>query len=248
LYQLIKLSNRAIRSFLDGDLDEAGRLVSATAPGAQALGWDPLVWSGPALLSIRRLQARDAELLTLVELVPRTGSFALVRFLVAAARARTGSPSDARAVLADLRADAFEMVGGHGWSTAMSELAEAAEVVGDADAAAHVLAQCGGYSGWISWVGSFVDRPFDQTLAQAALAAGDSKLAERYASEAVTASRQRRTPLYLARELVFLAEARVRNGASKADVAPIVAEARALAERFGTPVVTVDIERYGLAR
>ena len=138
------------------------------------------------------------------------------------------------------------MPGGWGWSAAMSELAEAAEVVGDTDAAAHVLAECSAYTGGISRAGTFCDRPFDQALAQAALGVGDPDLAEQYATAAMSASRRRGTPLYLARELVFLAEARRRRGALDPELRSLVAEASALADRFRARVVTADIERYGL--
>jgi hypothetical protein len=209
------------------------------------MGWRLSLWSGAALGSIRRMQARDGEWLPR-DAVHSTGSFAAVRHRIAAAQARIGAKTEAQNMLADLRADTYEMPGGWGWSAAMSELAEAAEVVGDTDAATHVLAECSTYTGRIAHAGTFCDRPLDQALAQAALAVDDSELAERYAAAAVSASRKRGTPLFLARELVFLAEARRRSGAREAVVRPLVAEASALAERFGARVVTVDIERYGL--
>jgi hypothetical protein len=245
LFRVFVLSNRAKRAFLEGDLDGAEQLAVSTAPGARAMGWSPSLYSGPALASIRRMQARDDEWIP--RRAPRsTGSFAGVRHRLAAARARMGATGEAQMMLADLRADSYEMPGGWGWSGAMSELAEVAEVVGDADAAAHVLAACGGYTGRITDIGTFCDRPVDQALAQAALAVGNCDLAERYGAAAVSASRTRGTPLFLARELVFLAEARRRNGAPTAALRPLVAEASTLADRFGARVVTVDIERYGL--
>ena len=67
-----------------------------------------------------------------------------------------------------------------------------------------------------------------------------------YAERAVGASRQRTTPVFLARELVFLAEARRRAGATRTDVRPLVEEAMAIAERIGARIVVVDIDRYGL--
>jgi hypothetical protein len=245
LFQLIVLSNRAIGSFLDGDLDDAEQLAVSTAPGSRALGWSPSLWSGPALVSIRRMQARDSEWIPR-RAVRSTGSFAGHRFRIAAALARIGSTSEAQTMLTDLRAEAYRMQGGWGWSAAMSELAEAAEVVDDTDAAAYVLAECSAYTGGITRSGTFCERPFDQALAQAALAVGSSELAERYAAAAVAASRKRNTPLFLARELVFLAEARRRSGATEAELRPLVAEAAALADRCGARVVTVDVERYGL--
>jgi hypothetical protein len=245
LFQLMVLSNRATRSFLEGDLDDAEQLAVAAGRGSRELGWSPSLWSGPALVSIRRMQARDGEWL-LGRAGRSTGSFAGRRHRIAAAHARIGSTSEARTMLTDLRAEAYRMPGGFGWSAAMSELAEAAEVVGDTDAAAHVLAECSAFTGGIARAGTFCDRPFDQALAQAALGVGDPDLAERYATAAVSASRRRGTPLYLARELVFLAEARRRRGAPEPELRALVAEASALADRFGARVVTADIERYGL--
>jgi hypothetical protein len=245
LFQFSALSHRITRSFLEGDLEEAEQLALAAAERARALGWTQSVASGPALVSIRRLQARDDEWLPR-RLTRSTGSFAIVRFMLAAATARIGATSEAMATLAELRADGYRLPGGWGWSMAMSELAEAAEVLGDTHAAAHALAECSAYTGRMTGTAGLCDRPFDQALAQAALALGEAELAERHAAAAVAASRQRGTPLFLARELVFLAEARRRNGASTAELRPLVAEAAALAESHQARVVEVDVERYGL--
>ena len=67
-----------------------------------------------------------------------------------------------------------------------------------------------------------------------------------HAERAVAASRRNETPAFLARELVFLAEARRRLGASSGDVRPLVREALTVAEPLGARVVAVDVERYGL--
>ena len=52
--------------------------------------------------------------------------------------------------------------------------------------------------------------------------------------------------MFLARELVFLAESRRRAGASRSEVRPLVDEAIAVAEDLGAGVVLVDVDRYGL--
>ena len=90
------------------------------------------------------------------------------------------------------------------------------------------------------------NRPFDQALAQAALAVGDIQAAAAYASRAVAASRQRQTPAFLVRELVFLAEARRRDGDPTSAIRPLVREALTVAEGLGADVVAADVERYGL--
>ncbi|MGH9270285.1 MAG: hypothetical protein ACRDZ2_03335 [Ilumatobacteraceae bacterium] len=129
---------------------------------------------------------------------------------------------------------------------AVTELAEAAEVVGDRNVAAHVLAVAGPYSGRIAVSGPSPNRPFDQALAQAALAGDDPAAAAEFAARAVAASRRRDTPVFLVRELVFLAEERRRCGATEAEVRPLVAGARELADRTGAMMATADIVRYGL--
>ena len=129
----------------------------------------------------------------------------------------------------------------------MSELAEAAEVAGDRETAA--LRPRPGRSatpGHIANTGAHVIRPLDQALAQAALGVGDAAAAAAHADRAVAASRRNGTPAFLARELVFLAEARRRLGASSGEVRPLVREALAVAEPLGARVVAVDVERYGL--
>ena len=146
--------------------------------------------------------------------------------------------------LGGLRAEGFPIREIYPWSIAVSDLAEAAEVVGDRAASAHVLRVAGPYSGRIAASGPSPNRPFDQALAQAALATGDVRAAVAHASRAVDASRHRQTPIFLARELVFLAEARRRNG----DVAvrTLVGEALDIAAPLGAQIVADDIARYGL--
>jgi hypothetical protein len=88
--------------------------------------------------------------------------------------------------------------------------------------------------------------PVDLALAQAALGAGDFEAAESFAMRAVTASRQRRTPIFLGRELVRLAEARRQRGALDAEITPLVDEALDIAESTGASLICREAERYGL--
>ena len=127
----------------------------------------------------------------------------------------------------------------------MSELAEAADLTGDRTTGAHVLVQCGPYAGSIVVPG----QPWSARRSGArpgCAGVGDAAAAMTYADRAVVASRRNRTPAFLARELVFLAEARRRLGASFGEVRPLVREALALADPIGARVVAVDVERYGL--
>jgi hypothetical protein len=145
-----------------------------------------------------------------------------------------------------LREEAFPLREIYPWSVAVTDLAEAAEVAADPDVAAYVLTVGSSFSNRIAVSGPCPNRPFDQALAQAALAVGDVPAAVRFATLAVEASRQRRTPVFLARELVFLAEARRRLDDGDGSVPALVGEALALADPLGLGAVRADVERYGL--
>jgi DNA-binding CsgD family transcriptional regulator len=245
-FQLERTAAQVCRAFLDGDLGATDELVRELAPLAIALGHPPGIWTGGTRINVARARAADAEMLAALARTTPQGAFSIARFTLPAVQARVGAIDEALRSLAALRADGYPMPRSHGWTMAMTELAEAAEVANDPEAAAHVIAECAPYSGRLAMAGPCPNRPFDQALAQAALGVGDAGLAERYATDAVAASRERGTPLYLARELVFLAEARHRVGGATSEIAPLVEEAVALADQLGAGVVLVDLERYGL--
>ena len=246
-FQLDLLTYRATRAFLDGDLRRAEDVAASMTPLAIAIRHPPHVWSGPIVYANRRLQDRDAELITAIEtVVRRGGEVSVYRCSLAAALARGGRVDDARHLLDNVRADGYRVSRHMTWTYSMSELAEAAEVAGDRETAGHVLAEAANYAGYFANTGAHVMRPIDQVLAQAALGAGDAGAAVTHAERAVAASRRNGTPAFLARELVLLAEARRRNGASEAEVRPLVHEALTVAEPIGARVVEVDVARYGL--
>jgi DNA-binding SARP family transcriptional activator len=246
-FQLIALVNTASRAVLDGQFQTAEDLAMSIGRLASTIGRSLQASAGPIMLINRRLQARDVELVgPLEQTVHHGGDVSVYRCALAAVQARVGAVAEARRSLATLRSDGFRVPRGYAWALAMAELAEAAEVAADAATGAYVLSEIGPYSGRIATTGSGINRPLDQALAQAALASGDITLAEEYARRAVSASRQRATPVFLCRELVFLAEARRRAGASVRDVRPLVDEARTIANRVGGRVVLVDLERYAL--
>jgi class 3 adenylate cyclase/DNA-binding CsgD family transcriptional regulator len=246
-FQLTAQLQRAARAFLAGDLEGAEHHAMATAPFATSIRHPPTSWSAPTVGCVRRLQARDAESIEPLErAVDRRGETATFRAVLAATQARSGALEDAHRTLIALRDSGYRFPEGYGWAHAMSELAEAADVAGDREAGVYVLSECSRYASRIVLSGPTVVRPVDQVLAQAALAAGDATVAEACATRAVVASRERRTPVFLCRELVFLAETHRRNGASSAQVRALVQEALTVAEPIGAHVVDVDVARYGL--
>jgi hypothetical protein len=237
------LNHPANRAFLAGDLAGAEELVELTVPWSVGIGAGRM-FAEATIVANRRLQGRDAEVRSRFERAAMRSTDAWYRCSLAAVQARAGSIEAARQTLAELRAEGFPIREIYPWSIAVTDLAEAAEVVGDRAAAAHVLHVAGPYSGRIAVSGPSPNRPFDQALAQAALATGDVRAAIAHASRAVEASRHRQTPIFLARELVFLAEARRRAG--DVGVGPLVSEALAIAEPLGADIVTADVARYGL--
>jgi DNA-binding CsgD family transcriptional regulator/predicted secreted protein len=244
-FQIQTIMHRAHRAYLAGELASAEAIAAGTVPLSQGIGAGR-VFAESAVAACRRLQARDDELVARFERGARRSSDAWYRCSLAASYARNGQLDPARATLRQLRVEGFAIRKIYPWSVAVSDVAEAAEITGDAKAAEHVLRVAEPYSGRIAVSGPHPGRPFDQVLAQAALGVGEPAAAAAYAERAVEASRERSTPVFLVRELVFLAEARRRQGATTADTRDLVREASAIAERIGARVALVDIERYRL--
>ena len=146
-----------------------------------------------------------------------------------------------------LRDEGFPIRPIYPWSVAVTDLAEAAEVAGVPDVAAHVLAVAAPFAGRIA-----VSGPEPEPDVRPGAGPGvpwpsaTSPPPRRTPRRAVAASRERATPVFLARELVFLAEARRRAGATAAELRPLVGEALTLAERIGAGAVVADVTRYEL--
>jgi hypothetical protein len=244
-FRLQALNHRANRAFLAGDLARSEELAELTVPWSRGIGAGR-VYAESTIVVTRRLQSRDEELLSRFERAATRSTDAWYRCSLAAVRARSGRIEEARATMGELRDEGFPIRRIYPWSVAVTDLAEAAEVVGERDVAQHVLTVAQAYSGRIAVSGPCPNRPFDQALAQAALGVDDTAAAVAFASRAVAASRHRQTPLFLVRELIFLAEARRRDGEPMSAIRPLVGEALTIAERLGAHIVTAEIDRYGL--
>jgi DNA-binding NarL/FixJ family response regulator/tetratricopeptide (TPR) repeat protein len=244
-FQLSLLGEAINDLLLQGRLADAELLVAQLAPAETAIG-HPLVWTALYVAPLRRLQGRDDEIRRPLERAVRVrrGQPAVRRAMLGAVYARIGEHGQARRILEEVRdVHVPEMLG---WDVFHSELAEIADIERDTGSAQRVIDAVDAYRGQLSSFGPVVGRPYDQMLAQASLAV-DPSAAEQHAVRAVNHSRQRNTPVHLARELTFLAEARRRCGASLKEVRPLVAEAQALAQVTCAAVVDADIERFGLA-
>ncbi len=244
-FQIQAIVYRAHRAFLAGDLQRAERIAGETVPLSVGIGAGR-VFAEAMIAACRRLQACDDELIDRFERAASRSQEAWYVCALAALKARSGQLEPSREILRQLREDGFAVRQIYPWSSAISDLAEAAEVAHDAAVAAHVLSVAEPYAGRIGLSGPHPGRPFDQVLAQAALAVDDPVAAATHADRAVQASRARETPVFLVRELVFLAEARRRCGATADEVRPFVREASTIAERFGARAAVADIERYRL--
>ncbi len=244
-FQLLMQSQVADDAILRGRLVDAERCIAAMAPTEASIGHRG-VWTAMYLGALRRLQDRDGELRAGLEWVVRnkSGQVATRRSVLGAIYARIGEHGLARQMLDELRD--VHVPEDQAWVYAFSELAELAEIEADEATARRVVDAIGPYAGELGSCGAAVGRPFDQVLAQAALAFDPAEAAE-HAGRAVALSRRRETPAYLARELTFLAAARYRLGASSGEIRPLVSEAQALADSTGTAVVHADLRRYGMA-
>ena len=196
-FRLQAEGRRAVRAFLSGDLDRAEEVAEATVPLSVGIGAGRTFAEG-IVVANRRLQGRDEELIGRFQRAVARSDDAWYRCALAAVQARSGRRDDALATLGRLRDEQYPIRPIYPWSVAVTDLAEAAELTGDATVAAHVLAVAAPFSGRIAVSGPCPNRTFDQALAQAALTVGDVAAAEAYAGRAVEASRERQTPAFLA--------------------------------------------------
>jgi hypothetical protein len=119
----------------------------------------------------------------------------------------------------------------------MTALAEATDVLGDRAAAASIAEQLQPFTGRIAALSVTVVSTVDFVLAQMALVTGDHQRAGQHAEEAVGASRKRRTPIFLGRELLRLAAARQHLGEPADGTDDLVHEALEIADRTGAALI-----------
>jgi tetratricopeptide (TPR) repeat protein len=215
LYAALFMLYRSSQLLLAGDLAGAEEAANEVLR-LEASGFDTAMWYGPALMAIRGHQARLGELIPLIE--PSTdhpafgGSYHAV---LAAAYAFAGQLDDARSILATFSSNNFRDVRRNQlWLTDMISLAETADILGHQATAAAIAEQLHPFAGRIAALPATVVSTVELVLAQMALVTGDHQLAGRHAEQAVSASRERKTPLFLGRELLRLAAARRHLGES----------------------------------
>ena len=166
---------------------------------------------------------------------------------LARALARAGRLDDAADVLHGLAVHNYDMPHNVNWFVGTEQLADAVEILGDTAVAAILRERLTPFAGRIANFAAGVSRPTDQALAQLALVLDDLDGAAAAATRAVAASRTRKTPIFLGRELVLLATARRRAGAPEREILPLVEEAQQIADATGAHLIDQEIARYGLS-
>jgi hypothetical protein len=241
--------HRSTRQRLRGELGEA----EATARGIRQLSkhgaFDPANWYGAALWPIRHAQNRLPRLAPFQQrrVLREPGIDDYLRCIAMLGQLQAGDADEPRRLLTELAATNFDTVRRNFlWSVKVAILCEGAEKTGYAPAAARLAELLGGLSGRIAANSIVTFAPIDLALCQAALTIGDADLAAAHADAAVRASRARRTPLFLGRELIRLAEARRRLGANNGEISPLVREALDIADRTGAALIHAEAAHYDL--
>jgi hypothetical protein len=119
-------------------------------------------------------------------------------------------------------------------------------LLGDRSAAAVLRDRLAPFQGRIAGATFSISRPVDQALCQLALTLDDLDGATAMAHRAIAASRRRGTPIFLGRELVLFAAARIRAGDTGGELAALVDEAHQIADATGAHLINQEAERYGL--
>ena len=236
-----QLSYDASIALLDGDIDRAERIITEIEQmwhtSDVGLTYTALVRIGIADVRGRMgyIDALDHQL--------RTGEalFAdVVEPIVAQGCARTGRTARAQELLQRARRRGFPtMLNGLGGALPISYWAETAALVDNVPAIAELADLIEPLAGRLVDGGTLLVDSVDRVRALLRLASGDAAGAAELAAQAVTASRRRRTPIFLARELIVLAAAQQRLG-NDADTTDLVDEALAIARRTGARIVVND--------
>jgi DNA-binding NarL/FixJ family response regulator len=155
--------------------------------------------------------------------------------------ARTGRTSRARDLLDRARQRGFPtMYAGRAGAAPISSWAETAAIVQNKPAGAELDSLLEPLAGRLVDCGIYLTDTVDRVRALLRLSSGDAAGAEELATRAIAASRRRRTPIFLARELVVLAAARQHLRQDVAQTADAVEEALAIARRTGARIVAQD--------
>jgi tetratricopeptide (TPR) repeat protein len=247
VYAAMFMLYRSSQLLLAGDVARAEETANDVLD-LETSGFDASLWYGPALFVIRGLQGRLSELIPLIEPGTDHPAFgASYRTVLAAAYAFSGQLDEAGSILTAFSSKNFgEVRRNQLWLTDMTSLAETTDILGDRAAATAIAEQLHPFTGRIAALSSTVVSTVDLVLAQMALVIGDQCRARQLATRAISASRERKTPIFLGRELLRLAAARQRLGESRDATHDLVDEALAIADRTGAALIRHEARRLEL--
>jgi DNA-binding CsgD family transcriptional regulator len=246
-------NRRTTRLYLAGDLAAAAHAAETLSTLAQTeaavVGIDPLHYYVTHLAMIRFAQGRIADAIGVIDAaVAAHPTIVMYQAMLALTLARTGDFDAARVILGRVTDNRIASLPfNFQWYTGMVCLADAADMLGELDAAAVVEERLIPYSGRLATHATGVSQPIDIALTQLALAAGDNERANAIAESAVQASRRTYTPVFLARALVQQAAARARLGHPDGLTLAIIDEAQAIADQTGADLIKHEQHRYRLA-
>jgi DNA-binding CsgD family transcriptional regulator len=241
--------HRSTRHRLRGDLAAAEAAAREILQLSKHGAFDPANWYGAALWPIRHAQNRLSRLTRFQQrrVAREPGIDDYLRCIVMLGQAQAGDTDTPRRLLSELAATSFDTIRRNFlWTVKTAILCEVAEKTGHAPAAARLAELLGGLSGRIAANRDVTFAPIDLALCQAALTTGDAHSAAVHADAAVRASRTRGTPLFLGRELIRLAEARRRLGASDHEIRPLVREALDIADKTEATLIRAEAAHYDL--
>jgi DNA-binding CsgD family transcriptional regulator len=230
-----------------GELDEAERLARRSRDWAELLSGRAVSGTfGIQMFGIRREQGRLAELAPALRVLAadpeRVGPW---RPGLAAVLVELGMESEARHELAVIAAEGIERYRPSLWLGSLTYLTDAAAALGDRRMAAIVYPELLPFAGTNVMIGHLVacQGSADRYLGMLAATLGDAAAAERHFEAAMELNRKMGTPTWLAHTACEYG--RFLHGHERARADSLLAEATAIAERFGLKALLGRLRSLG---
>jgi DNA-binding CsgD family transcriptional regulator/predicted ATPase len=237
----------------DGRLAEAESRAESCYELSRAMtGWDASGVYGVQMFSLRREQGRLAELAPVIRLLAggeekpgvwRPGLVALLTEL--------GMESEARRELARLRAEGLEQFRAALWLAALTYLTDASAALGEEEVAAQLYPELERYAGENVLIGYMVScyGAADRYLGMLAATLGEWEKAEGHFEAALELNRRMGVSTWVAHSAYEYGRMLLRRGTADdtSHSRVLLAEAAALAEQIGMPVLLGRVQALGAA-
>jgi len=230
--------HRTWRAIVAGDLDKAERWAEAThAVGSGSGQPEADALFGSHLLRIRREQGKGGELVELLEAVAAANEgIPALKAALAALLALSGDTERAAELVRAQHETGFDKIHHDNlWSSALAEWAEAAAIVGDAEAAAALLPMLEPMAGTVVHNGATSSGPVDRIIALLLATLGRTDEALAALERAERLARDGDMPTYVAHSLVGRAGLLV--GTDPEQAAALAAEAEQIGRSCGAELV-----------